>query len=213
MMRLASHMCLMLLVSLMLTGMACVPASAVAADGLGRLFFAPAQRAQLDTTRVQRDRRGGPITAETEVAAPQGPDVVTYSGVVRRSDGKSTVWINGKPMTERTRDSNVSVIGVRRDGAVSVNVPQADRSASLRVGQSVEVMSGRIEESYARRETLYRPPAKPAPSSPAASASTTSPAAVIAAPTAAAKRAARRDTTEIDPDSGAAPPVERGARK
>lgn len=212
MMRLASHMYLMPLVSLMLTGMACVPASAVAADGLGRLFFAPAQRAQLDTARVQRDRRGGPMTAETEVAAPQGPDVVTYSGVVRRSDGKSTVWINGKPMTERTRDSDVNVIGVRRDGAVSVNVPQADRSASLRVGQSMDVMSGKIEEPYARRETLYRPPAKPAPSSPAAGASTTSPAAV-AAPTAAAKRAARRNTTEIDPDSGAVPPVERGARK
>ena len=212
MMRLASPMCLMPLVSLMLTGMACVPASAVAADGLGRLFFAPAQRAQLDTARAQRDRRGGPMTAETEVAAPQGPDVVTYSGVVRRSDGKSTVWINGKPMTERTRDSDVNVIGVRRDGAVSVNVPQADRSASLRVGQSMDVMSGKIEEPYARRETLYRPPAKPAPSGPAASTSTTAPAAA-AAPTTAAKRAARRDTTEIDPDSGAVPPVERGARK
>ena len=212
MMRLASPMCLMPLVSLMLTGMACVPASAVAADGLGRLFFAPAQRAHLDTARVQRDRRGGPITAETELPPPQGPDVVTYSGVVRRSDGKSTVWINGKPMTERTRDSDVNVIGVRRDGAVSVNVPQADRSASLRVGQSMDVMSGKIEEPYARRETLYRPPAKPAPSSPAASTSTTSPAAV-AAPTAAAKRAPRRNTTELDPDSGAAPPVERGPRK
>lgn len=212
MMRLASPMYLMPLVSLMLTGMACVPASAVAADGLGRLFFAPAQRAQLDTARAQRDRRGGPMTAETEVAAPQGPDVVTYSGVVRRSDGKSTVWINGKPMTERTRDSDVNVIGVRRDGAVSVNVPQADRSASLRVGQSMDVMSGKIEEPYARRETLYRPPAKPAPSSPAAGASTTSPAAV-AASTAAAKRAAPRNNNEIDPDSGAVPPVERGARK
>ena len=211
MMRLATHMYLMPLVSLMLTGMACVPASAVAADGLGRLFFAPAQRAQLDTARVQRDRRGGPITAETELPPPQGPDVVTYSGVVRRSDGKSTVWINGKPMTERTRDSDVNVIGVRRDGAVSVNVPQADRSASLRVGQSMDVMSGKIEEPYARRETLYRPPAKPAPASPSAANAQTTPAAG-AAPTAAVKRAARRDTNEIDPDSGAAPPVERSTK-
>lgn len=174
---------------------ACVTGAAEAAEALGRLFFAPAQRAQLDAARAQHDRRP-PGAADTEQAAPRGPDVVTYSGMVRRDDGKSTVWINGKPITERTRDGDVSVVGVRRDGAVSVAVPQADRSASLRVGQSMEVTSGTIEESYARRATRYTPPAKPAP-----------------AGAAAAKRTVRRDTYEIDPDSGAAPLVERGAQK
>ena len=191
---------------------ACASHAAYAADGLGRLFFAPSQRAQLDAARAQRDRRGVQST-ETEQTAPQGPDVVTYSGVVQRNDGKSTVWINGKPITERTRDSDVSVLGVRRDGAVSVAVPQADRSASLKVGQSMEVTSGTIEEPYARRATLYRPPATPAPTAtPAAGTAATSAPAAVTAP-AAAKRTARRDTSEIDPDSGAAPPVERGAKK
>jgi hypothetical protein len=174
--------------------------SVTAADGLGRLFFAPAQRAQLDTARAQRDRRV-PITVDnTEQPAVQRPDVLTYSGVVRRNDGKSTVWINGKPMTERTRDSDVNVLGVRRDGAVSVAVPQADRSASLKVGQSMDVMSGTIEEPFARRKTLYQGPAKPAPA-------VTAPA---AAPTA---RAAKRDTNESDPGSGAATPLEPAAKK
>ena len=189
--------------------LAIAPQAAFAADGLGRLFFAPAQRAQLDAARAARDRRT-PLSAETEQAAPQGPDVVTYNGLVRRNDGKSTVWINGKPITERTRDSDVNVLGVRRDGSVSVAVPQADRSASLRVGQSMDVMSGKIEEPYARRETLYRPPVTPAPTAtPAAGAPATSAPAAVAAPAAAAKRAARRDTSEIDPDSGAAPPERR----
>ena len=177
------------------------------------IFFTPSQRAQMDVARAQRDRRLPVMISSdtTEQPAPQGPDVVTYDGVVRRSDGKSTVWINGKPMTERTRDSEVSVVGVRRDGAVSINVPQADRSASLRVGQSMDVTSGKIEEPYARRATLYRPPAKPAPSGP--TAAPPSPPTAVAAPTATAKRAARRDSTESDPDSGAAPPVERGTVK
>ena len=178
---------------------ACMVGTAMAADGLGRLFFAPAQRAQLDTARAQHARRL-PGAADTEPAAPQGPEVVTYSGMVRRDDGKSTVWINGKPVTAPTRDGDVSVAGVRRDGAVSVAVPQAARSASLKVGQSMDVTSGTIEESYARRATLYRPPANPAPSGAAAASAPTTPAAV-----AAAKRTARRDTTESDPDSGAAP--------
>ncbi len=193
---------MMRFITLVLASTACAPHGALAADGLGRLFFAPAQRAQLDVARAQRDRRGAQTT-EVEQPAPQGPDVVTYSGVVRRNDGKSTVWVNGKPITERTRDSDVNVLGVRRDGTVSVAVPQADRSASLRVGQSMEVTSGAIEEPYARRATLYRPPATTVPSAAAATPATT--------PPAAAKRAARRD--EIDPDSGAATPVARGATK
>ncbi len=190
---------------------ACMAEIAVAADGLGRLFFSPAQRAQLDAVRAQRDRRL-PVTASsassdtTELPAPLGPDVVTYEGVVRRSDGKSTVWINGRPMTERTRDGDVNVLGVRRDGSVSVAVPQADRSASLRVGQSMDVVSGRIEEPYARDVTRLRPPAKPVPAT-----APTPPPAGVAAPTAAAKSVAQRDKSE--PDSGAAPPGERGTIK
>lgn len=181
-----------------------------AAEPLGRLFYTPAQRTQLETARAQRDRRV-PIntTTESETATPQGPDVVTYSGVVRRSDGKSTVWINGKPVTERNAATNdVNVLGVRRDGAVAVTVPQTDRSAALKVGQSLDVMSGTIEEPYARRLTAIKPREKPlAPAAPSA-----------ASPAAASKPAARlareRNTAdEIDPDSGAAPPAERGARK
>jgi hypothetical protein len=135
---------------------------AFAADGLGRLFLTPEQRAQLDIVRARRDPRQ-PLTAEpvaaqttpTPPAAPQGPDTVTYNGVVRRSDGKSTVWINGKPLNERNRSghpNDVNVLGMRADGAVSVAVPQASRTASLKVGQRLDVGSGRVEEGYFRRE-------------------------------------------------------------
>ena len=130
------------------------------ADGLGRLFLTPDQRSQLETVRAQRDRRL-PATADTEAApvaaTPRGPDVITYNGVVRRSDGTATVWINGKSVNERTRNSKVSVLAVRRDGVASVAIPQAGRTGSIKVGQSMDVNSGRIEESYARRATLSHP--------------------------------------------------------
>lgn len=194
--------------------------SASAADPMGRLFFTPAQRAQLETARAQRDRRAPVPTAETEKEseaappAPQGPEIVTYNGIVRRSDGKSTVWINGKAITERNRDeSSVSVLGVRRDGAVSIAVPQADRSASLRVGQSVEVMSGTIEESYARRATIPRMPVEKPVATPSATDGAKPPPAAVAAPADAAKKAARRDTRDFDPESGAMPATERVGKK
>jgi len=178
------------------------------------LFFAPAQRAQLDAVRAQRDRRL-PVTQATqggdttEQPGPQGPDVVTYNGMVRRSDGKSTVWINGKPINERSRDSDVSVLGMRRDGAVSVAVPQAERSVSLRVGQSVDITSGTIEEPYARRATIPipRPPAKPAAPAPAADAAAKPPAVATAA-----QKTARRNNRDVDPESGAIPPAERNSK-
>lgn len=182
-----------------LTALACAVDTAGAAEGLGRLFFAPGQRAQLDVARAQRDRRAPIFVENMEQPAPQGPDVLTYSGIVRRNDGPSTaatVWINGKPMTERTRDSDVNLLGVRRDGAVSVTVPQTDRAASLRVGQSLDITSGTIEEPYARRKTLN-----------------TSPARAATAPAAIPRRPPRGDAKVSDPDSGAAPPVERSTGK
>lgn len=209
------------LVVMVLVCAACVPSEAISADTtaapsafntLGRLFFAPAQRAQLDVARAQRDRRGLAAAEVNQPELPQGPEVVTYSGLVRRNDGKSTVWINGKPITERTRDGDVNVTRVRGDGTVSVTVSQAERSASLRVGQSVEVISGRIEEPYARRATIPRAPEKPDSAGPIV-------AAPLPAPTATAAqkpgpRATRRDAKEkeSDPDSGAAPPIDRSAK-
>lgn len=200
-----------LLITLTCVGaMANADTAALAADALGPLFFTPAQRTQLDAVRARSARQ--PIEVETEQEAPRGPDVLTYSGVVRPSEGRSTVWINGKPIIERTRNNDVNVLGVRRDGAVSVTAPQSDRPASLRVGQSVDVTSGTIEEPYARRATAYSAPVVSAPSVPVVTDTKAKPPASAAAPTATDRRAARRDAKESDPDSGAAPPAERGSR-
>lgn len=150
------------------------PPAIGAADNVGRLFFTPDQRAQLDILRARRDPRqpvtadADPVAAAPAPAPPQGPDTVTYNGVVRRSDGKSTVWINGKAVDERNRvrgAHDVDVVGMRADGGVAVVIPQASRVASLKVGQLLEVNSGRIEESYSRRALVIGPTeiAQPAP--------------------------------------------------
>ena len=196
---------------------------ALSADTLGRLFLTPEQRTQLEAARAQRDRRlPGPEPEAAPVAKPQTPEIITYSGVVRRSDGKSTVWINGRPVNERNHaqaENEISITAVQRDGAVSVAIPQADRRASLKVGQSLAVESGVIEESYLRRETIPRPavnaPAAATPAVPSTtSAAATAPAPTKQVPTAAsdvnalATRPVRpSDRLEADPESGAASAV------
>ena len=201
-----------------------------AADSLGRLFLVPEQRAQLEIVRAQRDRRIAPVIEDAPVVAapprPSVPPVVTYSGIVNRSDGRSTVWINGQPVHERERvkgADEVNITGVR-DGVVSVAIPQVDRRASLRVGQSLDVESGVIEESYRRRVTVPRAPtiapivSAPLPTAadstqPNAAGKPSPPPASVATTPSASRPVRESDTKDADPESGAAPAVPRGTQK
>jgi len=126
----------------------------------GRLFFTPAQRASLDVARSQR-ARAALDTEKTEQEAAPVPQTITYGGMVRRSDGKSTVWFNNQPVNDREALGGAAIVGrVRADGSVTLQVPQTGRSVSLKPGQSVELLSGAVEEGYSRS-----PAAEPAPKS------------------------------------------------
>jgi hypothetical protein len=91
------------------------------------------------------------------------PEVVTYGGIVRRNDGKTTVWINNRAINDGKAADKLPVASrVRPDGSVNLQVPQSDRSVNLKVGQSVEFMSGTIAEPYARSPAAAKPVPKPA---------------------------------------------------
>jgi hypothetical protein len=141
-----------------------VPAMPVAAqEAIGRLFFTPSQRASLDVARSQR-ARATLATERTEEQAAPAAQTITYGGMVRRSDGKSTVWINNRPVHDNEPAGSAVVGRVRPDGSVSLQVPQSGRSVELKPGQSIELLSGAIEESYSRRSVQQegKPASKPA---------------------------------------------------
>ena len=160
---------------------------APAQERLGRLFFTPAQRASLDVARSQR-ARATLATEKTEQDAAPVPQTITYSGVLRRSDGKTTVWINNQPVHDRESAGAAAIVEqVRPDGSVTLQVPQSGRSVILKPGQSVELLSGAVEEAYSRKLEASRAEPKPAATpaaKPAAEAKTPKP----AAPEAAAQR-------------------------
>lgn len=56
----------------------------------GRLFYTPAQRAQLEAARASNVTQARP-------AAPGVAYPLRFDGMVIRSDGRSTSWINGQP--------------------------------------------------------------------------------------------------------------------
>ena len=144
---------------------ALLPAPAAAQEPMGRLFFTPAQRSSLDVARSQRARATLSTERTQEETAAPAAQTITYGGMVRRSDGKSTVWINGRPVNDNETGGAAVVGRVRADGGVSLQVPQSGRSIELKPGQSVELLSGAIEESYSRKpiQPESKPAAKPAP--------------------------------------------------
>jgi hypothetical protein len=132
--------------------------SAASAADIGRLFFTPAERAQLDIARTQKKpaaAAAAPEAAEEETPVPQ---IVTYGGLVRRSDGKSLLWLNGRLLEEKEALAGSALQGrVRPDGAVALRAPHSGGSIEIKVGQSVELVSGKVAEGRS-----VEPPPKPA---------------------------------------------------
>ena len=65
---------------------------ALGAESLRTLFHSAEERERLD-----RLRRGESAAVRSPSAAPRPPAAVT--GFVKRSDGRSTVWLDGRPVT------------------------------------------------------------------------------------------------------------------
>jgi hypothetical protein len=178
-------------------------APVAAADApLGRLFFTPSQRASLDVARSQRTRATVDMERTEEVVQPV-PQTITYGGMVRRSDGRTTVWLNDRAIDDRKPAGGPTIIRkVQPDGAVTLEVPQSSRRVDLKVGQSVEVLSGSVGEGYRQRPATGgdKPTAKEAKDNGTAKSTTE-------------KRAARGDGEgqRSEPREGAAAPEPRAA--
>jgi hypothetical protein len=120
-------------------GLASQPAPA-ADPAVGRIFFTPEQRAQLDLLRNQK-------AIASQKSDEPVPEIVTYNGIIRRSDGKATVWINNEALSEADLRNKQSIVGsIGRDGQVTLQAPQT--AVQLKVGQSATLFSGKVEESF-----------------------------------------------------------------
>jgi hypothetical protein len=88
------------------------------AEELGRLFFTPQQRMQLDHNYLREER-------------PDNTDqVLILNGIVQKDGGKRTIWINGVPKEGGISDAQTPE-------SVPVTVLGKDKSVRLKVGQRV----------------------------------------------------------------------------
>lgn len=140
--------------ALILAASALLCGHAAAQDKLGRLFFTPAERASLDNQRkLAADEANRPVRRDPQLPKAPPPRLLTLNGVVRRSDGETTIWVNNQPVNNRFQDVDVLPGSITREG-VGVQLPGAGRRVRLKVGQSVDSSTGEVEENYRRRPEL-----------------------------------------------------------
>lgn len=89
------------------------------ADTLGRLFFTPQQRAQLDFNYARNASTDG-----------NSSPVLTVNGIVQKHGGARTVWING--VAESTRNNTE-----RNPTAQTVAIPGNSKKVKLKVGEKI----------------------------------------------------------------------------
>jgi hypothetical protein len=97
---------------------------------VGRLFFTPQQRAELEKRRTAKVTEEQPIPQES---------AVTLNGYIRRSDGRTTTFVNGVPRYD-TR-------AARADGRVAVSEPSGQ--VALKVGETADLAAGGVRDPLA----------------------------------------------------------------
>lgn len=124
-----------------------------AAEPLGRLFFTPNERAELDRMRhlppAIAPKPAVKIVAPKPLAPPLPVStVVRVNGVVQRSDGASTVWINNQPLADYETQGAAS-IKQRNTGTVVIALPKS-QAVEMKVGQTMNPQSEEIREGYSQ---------------------------------------------------------------
>jgi hypothetical protein len=104
---------------------------------LGRLFFTPQQRQDLDRRRANNVTEEGPVVESA----------VTVNGHVTRSSGKTTTWINGVPQYDTYRGRHADRVAVESGGS----------AVGVKVGQTLERSRGEITDSLQGGSVQVKP--------------------------------------------------------
>lgn len=100
-----------------------------AAEELGRLFLTPERRAALERQRQLNIR-------EAEAQVVEVGATLSVSGVVRRSGGRTTTWVNNTPQDEKS-DTGVRVEVDRANPGRTTVVSGEEEPAQLKVGEAI----------------------------------------------------------------------------
>ena len=120
-----------------------LPASPSFSQELGRLFFTPEQRAELDARRRAR-------VPDKPAAAVVASPTTTVDGYVSRSGGPSTAWVNGEPLPAGPGEA------VRIGPKVSIPLGEGGRRTALKPGEVLDRGTGDVRDVIGDGEIRVR---------------------------------------------------------
>lgn len=122
---------------------------ASAEEALGRLFFTPERRQALDHQRQ--------FNLQEKQEAPADP-TFTIDGVVTRSSGKQTVWVNGSVVGENNASSDINIVPIRKNpGRVVVQAGESSATPA-KVGETVHRETGKTADLLNGGRIVVRQP-------------------------------------------------------
>lgn len=92
-----------------------LPAGHAVSEELGRLFFTPQERAQLNT---EYSKRGNSMTRTGEI---------TLNGIVQKHGGSRTVWVNGQAQSVGKEEHDPS--------SAQITLPGQSHPIKIKVGE------------------------------------------------------------------------------
>ncbi|MHB9103110.1 MAG: hypothetical protein ACYC2E_16575 [Sulfuricella sp.] len=112
------------------------------AEPLGRLFFSPGERARLDQVR------NGHASASAPAGQQASTEQITLNGIVRRSSGKTTTWINQVPQNENETPQGITVWQGQTSKPSALLLLPSGKKVNLKAGQTFDTTKGKVREGY-----------------------------------------------------------------
>jgi len=137
-----------LFIMLFISSMAVSWVNEAQANSFGRFFTTPKQRAVLD--QIRRNPQYNTTSRIASKLAPVAKKDIDINGIVVRSDGINTVWINGKSNLK----TNKPEVGVRiysqniKRESVTITLSNPDIRVTAKPGQTVDPITGKVSEVY-----------------------------------------------------------------
>lgn len=113
---------------------------------LGRLFSTPAQRAELDARRNAANQPPALAAPPAPAPAPAAPlPPVELNGLVQRSSGRSTVWLN-----QQAQQEPYNRLAPEQGGTLTLQLSNG-QSVLLRPGQRYDPLRRQVVEAAGAR--------------------------------------------------------------
>ncbi|HMA89946.1 MAG TPA: hypothetical protein VKP89_14520 [Burkholderiales bacterium] len=126
-------------------------ATVAQAQELGRLFFTPEQRAQLD------ERRKAHVPDKPAAVLVESPST-RLDGYVKRSRGESTLFVNGEAIPEGVQTEGMQVVPDRASAdRATIVTGEGGKRVRLKVGESLDRGTGTVRDVVDGEVRVARP--------------------------------------------------------